>query len=102
MSTAQRQKKIYRFDVHVGFEGNYGSVGYGKMCLLVWSCVEERGWSGLRKGKDFEVEGERKNDRPLRKWKKQAEEESMKVDLRRNGAHRRSWWSVCMNRIAAG
>ena len=25
------------------------SVGYGKQCLLVWSCVE-RGWSRLVKG----------------------------------------------------
>ena len=29
--TAQRQKKIYRFDIHAGFEGDYGSVGYGKV-----------------------------------------------------------------------
>ena len=29
-STAQRQKKIPRFDVRVGFELNPGSVGYGK------------------------------------------------------------------------
>ena len=40
---AQGQKNIYRFDVHAGFEGNYGSVGYGKQCSLVWSCVEDRG-----------------------------------------------------------
>ena len=25
------------FHVHAGFEGNYGSVGYGKQCSLVWS-----------------------------------------------------------------
>ena len=37
-----QQKKIYRFDVHAWFEGNNRSVGYGKQCLLVWSCVEER------------------------------------------------------------
>ena len=41
-STAQRLKKICRFDVHAGFECNYRSVGYGKQCSLVWSCVEER------------------------------------------------------------
>ena len=29
-SVAQRQKKIHRFDVHAGFEGNYEAVGYGK------------------------------------------------------------------------
>ena len=43
-------KKNYGFDVHAGFEGNYGSVGYGKQCSFVWSCVEERGWSRLKKG----------------------------------------------------
>ena len=41
-SAAQRQKMIYGFDVHAGFEGSYGSVGNGKQCSLVWSCVEER------------------------------------------------------------
>ena len=49
-STAQKLKMIYRFDVHVGFEGNHRSVGYGKQCSLVWSCVEERGWSCFKKG----------------------------------------------------
>ena len=39
-SAAKRQKMIYKFDVHAGFEGTYGSVGYGKQCSLVWSCVE--------------------------------------------------------------
>ena len=44
-STAQRLKKIDGFDVHAWFEGNYGSVGYGKHCALELSCVEEGGWS---------------------------------------------------------
>ena len=35
-------------------------------------------------------------------WKKQVEEESMKVGLRRNDAHCRSKWSVGVNKIAAG
>ena len=48
-STAHRQKKIYGYDVHAGFEGNHRSVGYGKQCLLVWSYVEERGWSHPKK-----------------------------------------------------
>ena len=38
-STAQRQIKIYGFVVHAGFERNYGSVGYGKQCSLVWLCL---------------------------------------------------------------
>ena len=40
--TAQRQKKIYRFDVHAGFEENNRLVGYGKQWSFVLSCVEER------------------------------------------------------------
>ena len=29
------------------------SVGYSKQCSLVWSCVEERGWSHVEKGIRF-------------------------------------------------
>ena len=39
-STSQRQKRIYGFDIHVGFELNYGSVGYGKQCSLAWLCAK--------------------------------------------------------------
>ena len=41
-SAAQRHKKIYKYDVHAGHERNYGLVGHGKQCSLVWSCDEER------------------------------------------------------------
>ena len=56
----------------------------------------------LRRALDFEVEGQRKKGRPKRTWKKQVEEESMKVGLRRKDALCRSKWSVGINRIAAG
>ena len=59
-SAALRQRKIYGLDVHVGFEGNYGSVGYGKQCLR----KHVLGWA-----LDFDVEGQRKNGRPKRTWK---------------------------------
>ena len=65
-STAQRQEKIYGFNVHAGFEGNHRSVENGKQCSLVWSCVEERMWSHHEKALDFEVEGQRKKGRPKR------------------------------------
>ena len=42
VDNSSKTEKIYRFDVHAGFEGNYGSVGYGRQCSLVWPCVEER------------------------------------------------------------
>ena len=73
------------FDVHAGFDGIYGSVVYSKQCLLVWSCVEERGWSFLRRALDFEVEGLRQKGR-LKRWKGQVEEESVMVGLRREDA----------------
>ena len=37
----------------------------------------------LRRALDFKFEGQRKKGRPKRTWKKQVEEESMKVGLRR-------------------
>ena len=48
-SAAQRRKKIYGFDVHAVLEGSHRSVGHDKQCSLVWSCVEERGWSRVKK-----------------------------------------------------
>ena len=49
----RKQKKICGFDVLAGFKGNYLSVGNGKQCLLALSCVEETGWSRLKKGIRF-------------------------------------------------
>ena len=56
----------------------------------------------LRRALDYEVEGQRKKARPKRMCKKQVEEESMKVGLRRKDALCRSNWSVSINKIAAG
>ena len=56
----------------------------------------------LRKALDFEVNGQRKNVMPMRIWRKQAEEESMKVGLRRKDAPCCSKWSVGVSKIAAG
>ena len=56
----------------------------------------------LRRALDFEVEGQRKNGRPKRTWKKQVEEESVKVDLRREDVPCWSKWSVGVDQIAVG
>ena len=56
----------------------------------------------LRRSLHFEVEGQRKKGKPKRTWKKQVEEESMKVGLRRKDAIYRSKWSVVVHNIAAG
>ena len=47
----------------------------------------------------FEVEGQGKKGRPKRMWKRQVEEESVKVGLRRVDALCRSKWSVGVNKI---
>ena len=47
-------------------------------CHLLW---REEGHV-LRRALDFEVEGQRKKGRPKKTWRKQVEEESMKVGLR--------------------
>ena len=56
----------------------------------------------LRRELDFKAEGQRKNGRLKRTWKKQVEEESVKVGLRMEDALCRSKWSVGVNPIAAG
>ena len=56
----------------------------------------------LRRALDFEVEGQRKKWRLKRTWKKQVEEESVKVGLRREDTLCRSKWGVGINQIATG
>ena len=56
----------------------------------------------FRRALDFEVEGKRKKGRPKITWKKQVEEESVRVGLRRKDALCRSKWSAGVNQIAAG
>ena len=55
----------------------------------------------LRRALNFEVEGQRKKGRPKRTWKKQVEEESVKVCLRWEDALCQSKWIVGVNQIAA-
>ena len=55
----------------------------------------------LRRTNDFEAEGQRKKGRPKRMWKKQVEEESIKLGLRRKDALCRSKRSVSANKNAA-
>ena len=56
----------------------------------------------LRRALDFVVESQRKKGRPKRMWKKQVEEESMKVGVRGKDALCRSKWSVGANKITVG
>ena len=56
----------------------------------------------LRLALDFEVEEQWKKRRLKRTWKKQVDEESMKVGLRRKDALCRLMLSVLVNKIAVG
>ena len=56
----------------------------------------------LRRVLDFEVGGQREKGSPKRMWKRQVEEKSVKVGLRRNDAVYRSKLSVGVKKIAAG
>ena len=101
-STAQRQKKCTDFIFMQGCKET-------KDQLTMANSVRWHGHVFMRgdghvskRALDFEVEGQRKKGRQKRTWKKQVEEESMKVGLRRKDAHCRSRWSVVINKIAAG
>ena len=48
---------------------------------MVWPFATEGAWPCLEKGIDFEIEAQRKKGRLKKIWKKQVEEESMKVGL---------------------
>ena len=56
----------------------------------------------LRRALDFEVEGQMKKRIPQMSWRKQVEEEIVKVGLRREDALCRTKWSVGVNQIAVG
>ena len=56
----------------------------------------------LRRALDFDVESQRKKGRLKRTWKKQVEEESVKVGLIRKDALCCSKLSAGVNKIAAG
>ena len=56
----------------------------------------------LRRTLDFEVEGQRKKGRPKRTWKRQVEEEHVKVGFRMRDALCRSRWSVGVYKVAVG
>ena len=56
----------------------------------------------LRRALGFEVEGQRKRGRRKGAWKKQVEENFMKVSLSWEGAPWRSKWIAGVNQIAIG
>ena len=81
------------------------------VALVLLAVVSSVHWYGyvlrrdghiLRRALVFEVEGQRKRGRPMGTWKKQVEEESVNVGLRREDELFRSKWNFGINRIASG
>ena len=81
---------------------SHRSVGYGNGVHWYDHVLRREDGHVLRMVLDFKSEGHRKKGRPKRTWKRQVEEESMKVGLRREDALCRSKWSVVVNQIGAG
>ena len=68
----------YRFHVHFSLNETMDQL----------AMVDSVRWYGhvLRKGLDLEVDGQRVKGNPMRMWKRQVEEESVEVGLRREDA----------------
>ena len=58
--------------------------------------------SVLRVSLDLEVSGNRKRGRPKKIWKKQVEEETEKIGLKKEDALRRNKWRDGVRTIAEG
>ena len=58
--------------------------------------------SVLRVALNLEVSGKRKRGRPKKTWKKQVEEETEKIGLKKEGALRRDKWRDGVRSIAEG
>ena len=64
--------------------------------------LRRKGGHISRRALDIEVKGQRKKRMMKMAWKKQVEEESMKVGLRREIALCLSKWNIGVNHISAG
>ena len=87
MSTCSRQKNLRKLCFHL---------------CQIGHVLRREDSHVLRRALDYEVEGQRKKERPNGTLKKQVEEESVNVGVRREDALCRSQWSVGVNQIAAG
>ena len=59
---------------------------------MVWACAEEDDDRVLRVALDLEVSGKRKRGRQKKTWKKQVEEETEKIGLKKEDALNRAKW----------
>ena len=58
----------------------------------MWKCAEEDDDRVLRVALDLEVSGKRKRGRQKKTWKKQVEEETEKIGLKKEDALNRAKW----------
>ena len=85
-STAQRQKKIYGLDVHLRLSETIDQCAMANSVCWHGHVLRREDGHIIRKALNFEVKGHRKKTKLKMTWKKQAEEESVKVDLRMEDA----------------
>ena len=98
-SAAQRQRNIYGFGIHAGFEGNYGSLAMTNSVSWYGHVLRREDGHILRSALDFEFKGGRggqggcEGGRLRRKYDGWFEKERCTCS---------SKWSVSVNKIAAG
>ena len=97
-----KEEMIYTFDVYVGVAWNHRSVGHGKQCSLVWSCVEKRWRSFFEKVIRLRAWRTKEERKAKEDMEKQVEVKSVKIGLRREDEHCLSKWSVGIKRLLLG
>ena len=97
-----KESEIYGFYVMLGLKETMDRLAMTDSVRWYGHVLRREDGHVLRRALDFEVEGQRKKGRPKMTWKRQVEEENMKVGLRRKDALCRSMWSVGINKVAAG
>ena len=69
---------------------------------MVWTCAEGDDDSVLRVALDLKLSAKRKQGRPKKIWKKQVEEETEKIGLKKEDALNRNKWRDGVRVIAKG
>ena len=100
-SMAQRQKRSKDLMLISGLNDSIDQLAMANSVHWYGHVLRREDGNVLRRALDFQVKGQRKNERLKRTWKKQVEEENVKIGLRMEAALCRPKWSVGVNPIAA-
>ena len=83
MDCSSKIEKIYRLSVHLGLKRTIDQLNLANSVRLFGHVLRREDDCLLRRALDFEVNGQRKKGRSRRTWKKQIEEEHVRINLRR-------------------